>query len=67
MVHVLWGEDSEEVKAVRSRLRCMDCLPHGAVMMSEPGLLPRVISKPVALPQLQSVCVHGSCYYRRPR
>lgn len=67
MVHVLWGEDSEELKAVRSRLRYMDFLPCGAMMMSEPGILPRVVSGPVALPQLQSVCVHGSCYHPRPR
>lgn len=46
---------SEEVKAVRSRLRWMSCWPPRAMVMSGPGLLLKPMSGSVALLQLWSV------------
>lgn len=43
---------SEELRAVRSWLMWMACLPPGAMKMSGPGLLPMVMSGFIFLTQL---------------
>lgn len=42
---------SEAVKAVRSVLRSVACLPSRATVTSEPELFPRSVSVPMALKQ----------------
>lgn len=57
----------DEVKAVKSRMKWVDCLPPGAMVTSRSGLLPRAMPRSVILLQSVSVLeVSGPFCHQRP-